>query len=148
AAGRTGDVRAQSPGRPRRRDLQRAERARLMAAWPEVVWDAPVLRALDPRARSEIQASGRVRSLSAGEVLYRAGDPADALFVVAAGACTLHGVRRGEVQPTLIRRARSGETFGEDATAFAFSTRQLEARSETSTTVAEVPAVVLKRAIG
>jgi Fe-S-cluster-containing dehydrogenase component/CRP-like cAMP-binding protein len=120
----------------------------MAAAWPEVVWDAPVLRGLDPRARSEIQASGRVRSLAAGEVLYRAGDPADALFVVASGACTLHGVRRGDAQPTVIRRAGSGETFGEDATAFSFSTRQLEARSETSTTVAEVPAVVLKRALG
>ena len=117
-------------------------------AWPEVVWDAPVLRGLDARARSEIQASGRLRSLGAGEVLYRTGDPADALFVVAAGACTLHGVRRGETQPAMIRRASRGETFGEDATAFAFSTRQLEARSEASATVAEVPAVVLRRALG
>jgi Fe-S-cluster-containing dehydrogenase component/CRP-like cAMP-binding protein len=117
-------------------------------AWPEVVWDAPVLRGLDARARSEIEASGRVRTFGAGEVLYRAGDPADALFVVAAGACTLHGIRRGEAQPALIRRASRGETFGEDATAFAFSTRQLEARSEASTTVAEVPAVLLKRALG
>ncbi|MBX3224136.1 MAG: cyclic nucleotide-binding domain-containing protein [Labilithrix sp.] len=114
--------------------------------WPEVVWDAPMLRALDARARTEIEAAGRVRRLRAGEVLFAPGDPADALHVVASGAVTLSGVRRGEVEAAIIRRAREGDVLGEEATVAAFSTRQLEARCEADAIVAELPLVVLKRA--
>jgi len=114
--------------------------------WPEVVWDAPMLRGLDTRARQEIEAAGSVRVLRAGEVLFERGDPADALHVVASGAVTLSGVRRGEAEPVVIRRARRGDVLGEEATVAAFSTRQLEARCEEDALVAEVPLVVLKRA--
>jgi Fe-S-cluster-containing dehydrogenase component/CRP-like cAMP-binding protein len=116
------------------------------AAWPEVVWDASMLRGLDPRARGEIEAAGRLRDVRAGEVIYRPGDPADALYVIASGRCELLGVRRGDADSALIRQAKAGDVFGEEGAVAAFSTRQLEARCERAALIAEVPLVVLKRA--
>ncbi|MFO0736181.1 MAG: cyclic nucleotide-binding domain-containing protein [Labilithrix sp.] len=119
-----------------------------MSAWPAVVWDASLLRGLDLRARAEIEAAGRVRSLKKDELLFRHGDPADALFVIASGSCALSGVRRGDEGTEVIRRARRGDVLGEEATVSDFSTRQLEARCEEECVVAEVPLIVLRRAIG
>ena len=116
--------------------------------WPAVVWDASLLRGLDDRARAEIEAAGRVRELKKNDVLFRSGEPADALFVVASGACALRGVRRGDEGTAVIRRAGRGDVLGEEATVSDFSTRQLEARCEEDSVVAEVPLVVLRRAIG
>lgn len=116
--------------------------------WPDVVWDASLLRGLDARARAEIEAAGRVRNLKKNDVLFKHGDPADALFVVAAGACALTGVRRGDDTAGVIRRAKKGDVLGEEATVADFGTRQLEARAEEDAVVAEVPLVVLRRAIG
>jgi Fe-S-cluster-containing dehydrogenase component/CRP-like cAMP-binding protein len=118
------------------------------AGWPEVVWSAAILRGLDGRARVELEAAGRLRALSAKEVLYRPGDPADSIFVVAAGRVALTGVRRGEAEATVVRPVSCGEIFGEEATTFAFATRALEARAESEARVAEVPLVVLRRALG
>ena len=118
------------------------------ARWPDVVWDAAVLRGLDARARAEIEAAGRVRPMRRGDVLYRAGDPADALYVVIEGACSLAAVRRGEADASIIRRAARGETFGEESTVVAFAVRQAEALCEEAGAVAEVPLSVLRRAMG
>jgi Fe-S-cluster-containing dehydrogenase component/CRP-like cAMP-binding protein len=122
--------------------------AALPARWPEVVWDAAVLRGIDARARAEIEAAGRLRPLARGEVIYRAGEPADALYVVAAGACSIVAVRRGEADASVIRRAGRGEIFGEEATVVAFGLRQMEARCDEAGLVAEVPLTVLRRALG
>ncbi|MDF2692261.1 MAG: Formate dehydrogenase beta subunit [Labilithrix sp.] len=116
--------------------------------WPEVVWDSSILRGLDARARSEIEAAGVVRKLRAGDVLFTPGAPADALHVVASGVMALAGVRRGEAGAAVIRRVRKGDVLGEEAIVAAFSTRQLEARCESDAVVAAVPLVVLKRAVG
>jgi Fe-S-cluster-containing dehydrogenase component/CRP-like cAMP-binding protein len=116
--------------------------------WPEVVWDAAVLRGLDARARAEIEASGHLRKMIAGEVVYRPGQPADALYVVVEGACALSAVRRGEAEASRIRRATRGEVFGEEATIVSFGVRQMEARCDEPGTIAEVPLTVLRRAIG
>jgi Fe-S-cluster-containing dehydrogenase component/CRP-like cAMP-binding protein len=116
--------------------------------WPESVWNVPMFRGLDARAHAEIQAAGAVRRLRAGEVLFASGEPADALFVVASGSMTLSGVRRGEAAPSVIRRVRTGEVLGEEATVAAFTTRQLEARCDSDAVLAEIPLVVLKRAAG
>ncbi len=120
----------------------------LSRAFPSVVWDAPLLRGLDMRARGEIEAAGRVRSHRAGDVVFKAGEPADALFVVASGAVTLVGIRRGDADAQVIRRAKTGETFGEEGTVATFATRPVEARCDENTILAEVPLVVLRRAVG
>jgi Fe-S-cluster-containing dehydrogenase component/CRP-like cAMP-binding protein len=116
--------------------------------WPDGVWDAAVLRGLDARARSEIEAAGRLRSLRPGDVVYRAGEPADTLYVVVEGACGLFAIRRGDDQPSVIRRASRGDVFGEEATVTTFGVRQMEARCEEAGAVAEVPLTILRRAIG
>lgn len=116
--------------------------------WPAIVWDAAVLRGIDARARGEIEAAGRLHDLKRGDVVYRTGEPADALYVVASGACALVAVRRGEADASLIRRAARGEIFGEEATVVAFGVRQMEARCEEPGVIAEVPLTVLRRAIG
>lgn len=118
------------------------------ARWPEVVWDAAVLRGIDARARAEIEAAGRLRPIKCGDAVYRAGEPADALYVVIEGACTLAAVRRGEADASVIRRVGRGEIFGEEATVVAFGNRQMEALCQEPGLVAEVPLTVLRRAIG
>jgi Fe-S-cluster-containing dehydrogenase component/CRP-like cAMP-binding protein len=120
------------------------------ARWPDVVWDAVVLRGTDARARAEIEAAGRLRTLKSGEAVYGVGEPADALYVVIEGACELTAVRRGEAEASVIRRASRGEVFGEEATVIAFGVRQMEARcgSREPALVAEVPVTVLRRALG
>jgi Fe-S-cluster-containing dehydrogenase component len=122
--------------------------AAISKRWPEVVWEAPVLRGIDARARSEIEAAGHLRSLREGDVVYRAGEPADALYVVVDGSFTLVALRRGEAEPSQIRRAVRGDVFGEEATVIAFGVRQMEARCVGDGRVAEVPLTVLRRAIG
>jgi Fe-S-cluster-containing dehydrogenase component/CRP-like cAMP-binding protein len=120
----------------------------LPTRWPEVVWDAAVLRGIDLRARAEIEAAGRLRTMKKGEVVYRPGEPADALYVVVSGTCALRAIRRGEDTTSVIRRAGRGEIFGEEATVVAFGVRQMEARCEDACVIAEVPLTVLRRAIG
>ena len=122
--------------------------AALPSRWPDVVWDAAVLRGIDARARAEIEASGRLRKMVPGEIVYRPGQPADALYVVVEGACALSAVRRGEAEASPIRRAVCGEIFGEEATVVSFGVRQMEARCDEAGTIAEVPLTVLRRAIG
>jgi Fe-S-cluster-containing dehydrogenase component/CRP-like cAMP-binding protein len=121
--------------------------AAVTRTFPDVVWDAAILRGLDARARAEIEAAGAVRAFRAGELLYRAGDPADALFVVARGEVAIAGVKRGDAEAGVIRRAKRGEVFGEEATVVAFATRPVEARAEGPVEVAEVPLVILRRAL-
>lgn len=120
----------------------------LPTRWPEVVWDAAVLRGIDARGRAEIEAAGRLRAMKRGDVVYRPGEPADALHVVVEGTCALTAIRRGETDASVIRRASRGEIFGEEATVVPFGVRRMEARCETACIVAEVPLTVLRRAIG
>jgi Fe-S-cluster-containing dehydrogenase component/CRP-like cAMP-binding protein len=128
----------------------RSSAAAAKARWPEMVWDAVVLRGIDARARAEIEAAGRLLRVKSGDVVYRAGEPADALYVVIEGACELTAIRRGEAAASVIRRVERGEVFGEEATVVAFGVRQMEARSapRETTIIAEVPLTVLRRAIG
>jgi Fe-S-cluster-containing dehydrogenase component/CRP-like cAMP-binding protein len=118
------------------------------ARFPERVWDVPVLRSLDARSRSELEAAGRLRDVRANDVVFRAGDPADVIYVVVEGACTIAAVRRGDTETTVLRRVRAGEVFGEEAIVDTFSTRAFEARAEENTRLAEIPVPVLLRAVG
>ena len=118
------------------------------ASWPESVWDAPLLRPLDARARSEIAAAGRLRSTAKGDVVHRIGEPADMLSVVVRGRYSLHAVRRGEGDAREIRRAGPGDIFGEEGSVVAFGVRQAEARCVDEGVVAEIPVALLERALG
>lgn len=117
-----------------------------MSAWPASVFDAPALAALDERGRDEVERAGRWRKLEDGEVLYRAGDPSDALYVVAAGALCLSAVRRGDERESEIRRARRGDTLGEEA-ALAGAQRAATATAVERAELAEIPMGVLTRAL-
>ncbi|MBX3188990.1 MAG: cyclic nucleotide-binding domain-containing protein [Labilithrix sp.] len=116
--------------------------------WPDVVWDAAVLRGIDGRARAEIEAAGRLREMRAGDHVYRAGEPADALYVVVEGSCALVAVRRGEADASVIRSVSRGDVFGEEATVVDHGLRQMDAKCVARGSVAEVPLAVLRRALG
>ncbi len=116
------------------------------SAWPPSVFDAPALVGLDARARAEVERAGRWRELAAGDVLYRAGEPSDALFVVSSGALRLTAVRRGDEHESELRRARRGDTLGEEA-ALPGAARAATATAEQACELAEIPMGVLTRAL-
>ena len=106
------------------------------------------MRGLDARARAEIEAAGELREVNEGDLVYRAGDAADAFCVLAQGACELRAVRRGEQAASVIRRVMPGEVFGEEATLRAAASRAMEAAVTSSAKVAIVKATVFRRAAG
>ncbi|MEO6574973.1 MAG: cyclic nucleotide-binding domain-containing protein, partial [Polyangiaceae bacterium] len=115
-------------------------------SWPDIVWTAAVLRGIDDRARAEIEAAGSVRSYKKGERIYASGEPADAFFVVEEGRVAVRAIPRGEAEIRLIREVERGESFGEESTLRAGSTRQMEAVCLEKTQVAIIPAPVFTRA--
>ncbi|MCC6553231.1 MAG: cyclic nucleotide-binding domain-containing protein [Polyangiaceae bacterium] len=112
--------------------------------WPAAIFDAPVLRGLDARARREIAEAGALRRLERGEVVYRAGDAGDAFFVVASGRVGLRAVRRGDDHETELRAAEAGGAFGEEATAGA--ARRATAAALEASVIAEIPVHIFRRA--
>jgi len=115
------------------------------AVWPRQIFESPVLRGLDARGRDMLREAGRLRSLTAGEVIYHAGEPSDGFFVVALGEVELFGLRRGDVEASQLRVAKRGETFGEEAV-LPGALRRAEAKALSDAVVAEVPARILGRA--
>jgi predicted acylesterase/phospholipase RssA/CRP-like cAMP-binding protein len=68
--------------------------------------------ALDVEVRQEIEAALSVVRLSRGEVLFRQGDPGDALYIVAGGR--LQAVReRARQQPEIVAEMGPGQPVGE-----------------------------------
>ncbi|MCA9634246.1 MAG: cyclic nucleotide-binding domain-containing protein [Myxococcales bacterium] len=122
-----------------------ASRGAVTTPWPRQVFESPVLRGLDGRGREALVEAGRLRDFAAGDVIYRAGDPGDAFFVVAHGEVELFGARRGDAEASRLRLVRRSETFGEEAV-LPGSSRRAEARALSDIQVAEVPARVLTRA--
>jgi CRP-like cAMP-binding protein len=112
--------------------------------WPAVVFDAPVLRGLDERARREIAEAGALVRRRAGEAVYRAGDPGDAFYVVAEGRVAMRAVKRGDDGETEIRFADPGKSFGEESTIG--SPRSATAVAVKDAVVAEIPVHVFRRA--
>ena len=112
--------------------------------WPAAVFDSPVLRGLDARARRDLAEAGRLRRLAAGEVVYRAGDGGDAFFVVASGRVGLRALRRGDDRETELRAAEAGGAFGEEATAGA--ARRATAVALEPSVAAEIPVHLFRRA--
>jgi Fe-S-cluster-containing dehydrogenase component/CRP-like cAMP-binding protein len=115
--------------------------------WPAAVWDSAWLRGLDGRARAQIEAAGRVRSLARGDRVYAMGEPADTFFVVASGIVEVRAVRRGETQARPLRRAVAGDALGEHAVVRPGAPRTGDASCVTSAIVAEVPAALFRRAV-
>ena len=114
------------------------------ASWPAAVFDAPVFRGLDARARREIEDAGRLLSLKAGEAVYRAGEAGGSFFVVAEGSVALRAVRRGDDRESELRVAGRGASFGEEATVGAARRATAEAREPSR--LCEVPVHVFRRA--
>jgi Fe-S-cluster-containing dehydrogenase component/CRP-like cAMP-binding protein len=110
--------------------------------WPDVVWRAAILRGLDPRARSEIEAAGALRSFRAGERVYGAGAAADTLFVVIDAGIEVRA------HADVVRRATVGESFGEESLVRVGASRPFDAVCVDAGRLAEVPAAIFRRAIG
>jgi Fe-S-cluster-containing dehydrogenase component/CRP-like cAMP-binding protein len=119
----------------------------LATAWPPAVWAAPVLRGLDDAARATLVRSGRVVDREAGVAIYRDGDASEALYVVIAGAVDLHAVRRGDDGASVIRTARPGDSFGDEALLPGLP-RRATAIATVATRLAEVPVAVVRRITG
>src|SRR5262249_38346352 len=115
-------------------------------AWPAAVWGTPVLRGLDDAARATLVASGRVVERDAGAAIYRDGDPSESVFVVIAGTVELHAVRRGDDGTTVIRTARPGDSFGDEA--LLLVPRRATAVAADRVRLAEVPVAVVRRITG
>ncbi|WP_437617575.1 cyclic nucleotide-binding domain-containing protein [Sorangium sp. So ce1151] len=127
-----GDARVAGSDRPR--------------AWPPGVFDAPLLRGLDERARREIAGAGRLRALAPDEVVYRAGDAGDAFFVVASGRVALRATRRGDDRETAVRTAAVGDVLGEEAVVG--MSRRTTAVALAESVLAEIPVHLFRRAAG
>ncbi|HET6581834.1 MAG TPA: cyclic nucleotide-binding domain-containing protein, partial [Nannocystaceae bacterium] len=116
------------------------------AAIPDEAWRAPMLRGLDPLARSIIAAASRVRTVAAGVALFGENDEGDALYLVLDGALELLCVRRGEDTARTLRTAGRGDTIGEEA--ILGRRRAATARARESARVLEIPANLLRRGSG
>src|SRR5690606_9926023 len=66
-------------------------------------------------------------------------------FVVASGEVALVATPRGHDQPTVVRTAQQGDTFGEEAT-LPGGLRRTTATAQSHTQVAEIPVAVYRRA--
>jgi Fe-S-cluster-containing dehydrogenase component/CRP-like cAMP-binding protein len=115
---------------------------------PDAAFDTPVLRGLDAGARAAIAAAGRVVARAAAAPIYRDGDDSDAFFVVIAGAVELSAVRRGDAAASLLRVARAGDAFGEEALLPGIARRVSAAAAAGGATVAEIPVAVFRRVTG
>ncbi|WP_437683827.1 cyclic nucleotide-binding domain-containing protein [Sorangium sp. So ce131] len=115
-------------------------------AFPRAVFDAPLLRGLDERARREIAEAGRLRSLAPDEVAYRAGDAGGAFFVVASGRLSLRATRRGDDRETEVRAAAPGDVLGEEAVVG--TPRRTTAVALAPSVLAEIPVHLFRRAAG
>jgi Fe-S-cluster-containing dehydrogenase component len=113
-------------------------------SFPAVIFDAPVLRGLDARARREIEGAGRLCDLAAGDVIYKSGDEGASFFVVGSGKVALRAVRRGDDRETELRAAGPGESFGEESTVGVG--RRASAVAVERSTVAEIPVHIFRRA--
>ncbi|AUX43908.1 hypothetical protein SOCE26_053640 [Sorangium cellulosum] len=115
-------------------------------AFPPAVFNAPLLRGLDERARREIAEAGRLRSLALDEVAYRAGEAGGAFFVVASGRLSLRATRRGDDRETEVRAAAPGDVLGEEAVVGA--PRRTTAVALAPSVIAEIPVHLFRRAAG
>jgi Fe-S-cluster-containing dehydrogenase component/CRP-like cAMP-binding protein len=110
------------------------------------LFDAPLLKVLDERARGELRASGAVRSFEPGDVLYREGDVADTFWVVLEGTVALSAPEGARGGARIIRHARGFGTFGEEASELG-AQRISRAIAETSGRAFEISMTSYRRAL-
>jgi Fe-S-cluster-containing dehydrogenase component/CRP-like cAMP-binding protein len=116
-------------------------------AWPAAVWSATILRGLDDVARAAIALAGRVVNREAGATIYRDGDASESFFVIESGAVELRAIRRGDEVATVVRTARVGDAFGEEALLPGIP-RYVTATALEPGRVVEIPIAVFQRVVG
>src|SRR5688572_24106887 len=83
-----------------------------MPADPSFLAEVPLFASLDEDERNLLANAAAVRSLSAGQVLFRTGEPGDELFIVRSGAVELFD-HDTTGQKIVLHTALPGEYFGE-----------------------------------
>lgn len=114
------------------------------SAWPEAVFDAPLLRGLDDAARAIVGAAGRLHVLEPGALLFDVGDRGDGFFVLVRGTVELRSQREGET--VVARQVTPGESFGDEASLAL--PRRAAAVATTAGLVAEIPTALFRRGAG
>ncbi|MCB9750638.1 MAG: cyclic nucleotide-binding domain-containing protein [Myxococcales bacterium] len=112
------------------------------------MFDAPLLRGLDEPARARVVAAGRVMECTSGQVIAREGERGDSLYVVARGVIALTATPRGNHAPEVIRRARKGESFGEEVCLPGGLRRATATVEGGPAQVAAIPVSVFQRGLG
>ena len=73
---------------------------------------AALFRDVSDQALAQVEATGRLRRLARGQMLFSQGDPADAFFVVCSG-CVALGLNSANGRELVINDMRSGDGFGD-----------------------------------
>ncbi len=120
---------------------------RQLSEFPSEVFESSVLRELDGVSREAIIASARVLDVEADVDFYQDGDASESFFVVLRGVVELRTIRSGEQETSMLRIARAGDTFGEEATLPGLA-RRATATTTSPSSVVEVPIAVFRRAVG
>ncbi|HHH11824.1 MAG TPA: cyclic nucleotide-binding domain-containing protein, partial [Sorangium sp.] len=115
------------------------------AKWPQHIFAAPLLRGLDARGKRELIDAGALLQRNAGEVLYRVGERAECVFVVASGGVQLRAVVRGQVNERELREVGPADSFGEEA--YAGAARCTDARVIKKSVIAKLPVSMLRRTL-
>ncbi|HJV22044.1 MAG TPA: DUF1003 domain-containing protein [Holophagaceae bacterium] len=106
-----------------------------MAADAALLIDLPLFASMGPEELALLAQAVDVRRLEAGQTLFRAGEPGEAMFIVVAGEMEISVVDRAGQKIVLTGRHR-GDVFGELA--------MLDAGPRTATATALVPTEVLE----
>ena len=83
-----------------------------MPADPSFLAEVSLFASLDEDERKVLAGAAATRSLAAGEILFRAGEPGDELYVVRSGAVELYD-NDTTGQKIVLHTAVPGEYFGE-----------------------------------
>lgn len=106
-----------------------------MAADAALLADLPLFASMGPDELALLAQAVDVRRLEAGQALFKAGEPGEAMFIVASGEMEISVVDRAGQKIVLTGRHR-GDVFGELA--------MLDAGPRTATATAVVPTEVLE----
>ena len=73
---------------------------------------AALFRNVSDQGMAQLEAAGRLRRLSRGQILFSQGDPADAFYLLCSG-CIALGLDSANGRELVIDEMRSGDGFGE-----------------------------------